>query len=66
MNVEVNGAQRQVTEGSTLADLVAELGYGSRMVVIERNGEPVERARFAEIVIEQDDVIEVVRAVAGG
>ena len=66
MNAEVNGADRQIAEGSTLADLVAELGYGNRMVVIERNGEPVERARFGEIVVEDGDVIEIVRAVAGG
>lgn len=66
MNVKVNGRPRDVAVGSTLADLVASLGFGERQVVVERNGEPVERSRFSEVAVEPDDVIEVVRAVAGG
>ncbi len=66
MRVRVNGNDRDVMEGSTVADLVAELGYGNRQVVVEHNGEPVERTRFAEVSIRADDVIEVVRPVQGG
>ncbi len=66
MRVVVNGRPTDVAEKLTLADLVASLGFGERQVVVERNGEPVERARFGDIAIEPDDVLEVVRAVAGG
>ena len=66
MEVRVNGKVREIAEGSTVADLIDSLGLGARQVVVERNGEPVERARFGEIRIGSGDVLEVVRAVAGG
>ena len=66
MNVAVNGAEREIPEGMTVADLVAEIGLSERNVVAELNGEPVERSRFAETVLASGDVLEIVRAVPGG
>jgi thiamine biosynthesis protein ThiS len=66
MEVLVNGRQREVPADSTVADLVAALGFGNKQVVVEHNGEAVERARFAEIVLGPRDVVEVVRPVQGG
>jgi sulfur carrier protein len=66
VDVRVNGELRQVPDGSTVADLIESLGFGSRQVVVERNGEAVERARFAEVSLGPGDAVEVVRAVAGG
>ena len=66
MDVSVNGGLRELEEGTTVSDLVADLGYGNKQVVVELNGEAVERARFGEIVLNGGDVVEVVRAVAGG
>lgn len=62
----MNGRQRDVPDGSTVADLVASLGYGNRQVVVEHNGEAVERERFRDIVLGPRDVVEVVRPVQGG
>jgi sulfur carrier protein len=64
--VRVNGTEREMTEGATVGALVEDLGYGARQVVVELNGEPVERSRFAEITLSAGDTVEVVRAVAGG
>ncbi len=66
MEIVVNGRRREVTDGSTVSELVSSLGFGDRHVVVERNGEPVERERFSEIAIEAGDRIEIVQAVAGG
>jgi thiamine biosynthesis protein ThiS len=66
MDVVVNGTPRTVADGLTVAGLVADLGYGERQVVVELNGEPLERERFGDRVLCADDRIEVVRAVAGG
>ena len=66
MNVRVNGHDRELPDGCSIADLVESLGYGTRQVVVERNGEAVERERFGDITIDDGDTIEVVRAVAGG
>jgi sulfur carrier protein len=66
MEVVVNGRRRDVPDRSTVADLVAALGFGNKQVVVEHNGEALERARFAEIVLGPRDVLEVVRPVQGG
>jgi sulfur carrier protein len=66
MEVVVNGKPREVPDGATVLDLVESLGFGRRQVVVEHNDEPLERARFSEVRLEAGDVVEVVRAVAGG
>ena len=49
-----------------MADVLEVLGLAGRVVVVERNGEPVARSRVADVVLAQGDRLEVVRAVAGG
>ena len=61
----VNGKKRQVPDGTTVSDLVAELGLRDRNVVVELNREPLDRDKYATR-LGADDVIEIVRAVAGG
>jgi sulfur carrier protein len=61
----VNGAAITAT-AVTLADLLAELGYGQQRVATARNGEFVaERAR-AETTLVVDDRIEIVAPRQGG
>lgn len=66
MEIHVNGRELEVADRATVADLVAELGYTARQVVVELNGGALERARFSETELSSGDVVEVVRAVAGG
>lgn len=66
MRLQVNGRRREVDRGATVADLIADLGLRVRTVVVERNGEPVPRARFEDTRLEEGDVVEVVRPVQGG
>jgi len=66
MRITVNGKPRDLADGSSVADLVASLGFGKKQVVVERNGEPLERSRFASVTLAPDDVVEVVRPVQGG
>jgi sulfur carrier protein len=66
MNVVVNGEARDVRDGVTVADLIEALGLRVRNVVVERNGEPVDRGRFSLVVLTKDDVLEIVRPVQGG
>lgn len=66
MRIVVNGKTLQVPSGSTIAELIDGLGLRKRNVVVERNGEPVDRASAATTALEPDDVVEVVRAVQGG
>jgi thiamine biosynthesis protein ThiS len=61
-----NGKPREVRDGSTIADLVTDLGWKPQWVVVEHNGEPVERSRLGERALAEGDRLEIVRAVAGG
>ena len=66
MTVTANGDRVDLPEGGTVEDLLAALGLGGRWVIVERNGEPVERRAFASTILAEGDRLELVRAVAGG
>src|SRR3954471_20531644 len=63
----VNGAERRIPAGWTLADLLASLALDARTVVIERNGIILrDRASFAKLELASDDSIEIVHFVGEG
>ena len=66
MKVTANGDEITLRDASTAMDLLEHLGLGSRWVLVERNGEPVERPHLATTVLAEGDRLELVRAVAGG
>jgi sulfur carrier protein len=66
VDVDVNGSVQALPDGMTVEGLVERLGYGRRQVVAELNGEPLARERFADVVLQPGNRVEVVRAVAGG
>ena len=67
VSITVNGADRRIPSGWTLADLLSSLGLDARTVVIERNGTILrDRASFGSIELAPDDTIEIVHFVGGG
>jgi len=66
VEIVVNGKPRSVDAGVTVSDLIAELGLTVKNVVVEQNGEPLERAKFALATVASGDSLEIVRAVPGG
>lgn len=66
MRVSVNGTEQQVPEGLALPDLLDQLGLKVGSVVVERNGTALLRSEVLATVLEDGDVLELVRAVAGG
>lgn len=66
MRVIANGKPCPIEEDWTVADFILSLGSDPKYVIVELNGEALERSRFAEVRMAEDDRIEVVRAVAGG
>jgi thiamine biosynthesis protein ThiS len=63
----VNGAERRIPEGWSLADLLASLELDPRTIVVERNGTIVrDRSSFASIELAADDSLEIVHFVGGG
>jgi thiamine biosynthesis protein ThiS len=66
MLLVVNGDETEVADGARVADLLDQLGLGPKWVIVERNGEPVERRDVPTTALADGDRIELVRAVAGG
>ncbi|HEX2602985.1 MAG TPA: sulfur carrier protein ThiS [Gemmatimonadaceae bacterium] len=63
----VNGIERRIPAGWTLADYLASLKLDARTVVIERNGDILrDRSSFASLELLPDDVLEIVHFVGGG
>ena len=66
MKVIVNSREVDVEADATVAALLAQLGVAGPYALVERNGEPVERERYAELELEEGDALVVARPVAGG
>ncbi len=62
----MNGDPVVVDDGATVDALLTRLGLGAKWVLVERNGEPVERRTMPTVVLAEGDRLELVRAVAGG
>ena len=66
MRVAVNGTQRDVPGGATLAELLRLLGLDGARVVVECNGVVVERRQHEDRLLAPEDRLEIVRFVGGG
>ncbi|HMJ18445.1 MAG TPA: sulfur carrier protein ThiS [Gemmatimonadaceae bacterium] len=67
VGVTVNGEERRIPDGWSLADLLASLELDARTVVVERNGTILrDRSSFASVGLVADDSLEIVHFVGGG
>ncbi len=66
MRITLNGNPREIEEGWTLPAMLAELGAVAEHVAVEYNGEILERAHLAGVVLRAGDRLEIVRFVGGG
>ncbi|MCM3885858.1 sulfur carrier protein ThiS [Frankia sp. R82] len=64
--VVVNGEPRLVVEGQALTELLVALGLRPGSVVVEHNGHALTPSEAAAARLADGDVLEIVRAVAGG
>ncbi len=64
--IVLNGEPRRLAAGTTVADLLAELGRHPRTVAVEHNGSILPRDRYPATVLADRDRVEVVGFVQGG
>lgn len=64
--VRVNGEPREIEPGTPLPELLAGFGLRPGMVVVELNGVALTRTEVEQALLGDGDVLELVRAVAGG
>ena len=66
MILTVNGTTRDLPRETSIADLLMELGVPSEGTAVALNGAVVPRKDHGSVLLSDDDVVEVIRAVAGG
>lgn len=66
MTVTVNGTSRKLPRDASIAALLKDLGVPPEGTAVALNGAVVPRKEHGKTVLCDDDVVEVIRAVAGG
>jgi sulfur carrier protein len=66
MRLQVNGEERDLADGTSLEGLLDQLGLRLGSVVVEHNGTALLRSEVRTAALKDGDVLELVRAVAGG
>ncbi len=66
VSIQVNGDEREVGAGTSVAELVAGLSLQPGAVVVERNREILARDALSSTSLEDGDRIELVHFVGGG
>lgn len=66
MQILINGETREIAPGTTVAELLGELGIAARHCAVEVNLELVPRGEHAERRLAEGDRLEVVTLVGGG
>jgi thiamine biosynthesis protein ThiS len=66
ITLTVNGENKSVDNGTTLASLVEELGLTIDSLVALVNEEVVERTQFADTALSEGDQVELVTFLPGG
>lgn len=66
MRILVNGNDTTMPAGSTLLDLLTQLGLGEARLALECNHAIVPRSQHATRALQEGDIIEIVHAIGGG
>jgi thiamine biosynthesis protein ThiS len=66
IEIQLNGENRVVEDGLSLQELLRSFDLRPELIVVEHNGEIVRRDRYAGIVVEAGDSLELVHFVGGG
>lgn len=66
MKVNINGEEKEFSDGLTVAALLHELDIQKERVAVELNLDIIAKARFEDTVLRDGDRVEIVSFVGGG
>jgi sulfur carrier protein len=66
MKVRVNGEEKHITDGLSIAELLEELQIRPARVVVELNQDIVSRTAHGSTLLKEGDALEIVHFVGGG
>lgn len=66
MTITLNGQKHVIQTPATVGDLLADIGFKGRPVVVEVNRQALLPREHTSVTVNEGDVIEVVQITAGG
>lgn len=66
MKISVNNKETEIANGSTLADLAAQLELPAQGVAIAVNNKMVPRAQWNDTILNENDSLVIIKAACGG
>jgi len=68
MNIQlsVNNEPHEIAADTLLSEALAHWGYGDNKIAVAINGEFVPRSTYSERLLQQGDLIDIVKPVGGG
>lgn len=66
MNIILNGQKHNIESNITLKEMLINLNIEQKNIIAEVNGEVVTKDEFSNKIINENDIIELVRFVGGG
>ncbi len=66
MQIEVNGATKDVNPEQSLYEIIESLGLNPKAVVAQRNGDIIDRQAYREVHLQEGDKLELIHFVGGG
>ena len=66
MNITVNGKIQPIEDSKSLSDLIAEINPSNISIAVAVNGEIIPKDNYPKTILNDMDIIEVVRPVGGG
>ena len=63
--VRINGKEEN-TANTSLSDYLKDNGYKPESIVIELNGEILNRNNYSSVVLQENDVVEILMFMGGG
>ena len=66
ITLQINGKKVELERPTPLVLYIEGLGINPRTVAVEHNGDIIQRAQLASVVLREGDRVEIVRMVGGG
>ncbi len=66
MQIQINGEQKQISNGITVTALIHKLGLSGKRIAVEINEELVTRSTFDQYHLQPEDRVEIIYAIGGG
>ena len=64
--IQLNGDPYEINDGTNLNELLNNLKIQKNKVAIEVNGEIVEKNKYPNLILNEDDKVEIVQFIGGG